>query len=180
MRIKFLGLTIETGADHQRLPPPQPEPVKASTSTAVSTVVHEPAPDNEPVWGEEKKVNIPKLMKIPGLMHPLTKAVDWPKPNDDPWQRSMLMKGIMEFNRFSIDCKALDYCSIRNLVKDLAIPLDHNAEIALEYLNKLHCMKYSHMDPEVYRSIPALINTVLNNASYLHFDGVVKDKFDFR
>lgn len=147
MLLKLLGVTIATGKDR--------EPVVINQNTGIKVqsteVVIRKQEDTEPEPKDEVKVN------FANSIHPLTRAIPWPDPGDDPWKRTIVKAAIMDFNKCA-EYGWFSVCPFDKLKNKLHMILTEEGEFAYKQLHSLHCIDFSLMDDEVFHSIASLAN----------------------
>lgn len=145
MLLKLLGITIATGKDREfgnQTP---------SLSTGLSTQNNVVAPETMKSKENQKSVN------FDDLLHPLTKSIKWPNPEDNPWQKTILRNQIMEFND-SAKNGWFNVCPFTKLKDSFNLILTEEGEFAYRRLRSIHCINFSLMDDEVLQSISTLAN----------------------
>lgn len=145
MLLKLLGVTIATGKDR--------EPVLINQNTGIKVQSTEVVVHKREVPEPEIKRGV--KVNFANAIHPLTKAIPWPDPGDDPWKRTLVKAAIMDFNK-SAECGHFNICPFDSLRKSLHLILTEEAEFAYGRLNSLHCIKFSLMEDEVLHSIASL------------------------
>lgn len=149
MKINFLGLTIAIGKE-------QVEKVDPKTETAGLVVLEKSSTERDWVEYYSNKKN---------RLRPLTKAINWPKPPDDPVSRTVFLHNLLEFDTF-VGYGKFNVCPIMNLCGEFGILKTQRGEAAYETLSKLHCISFSLMEKELVQSIPGLVNEVFAGVSF--------------
>ncbi|MDK2633127.1 hypothetical protein QMZ93_07195 [Pantoea stewartii subsp. indologenes] len=84
----------------------------------------------------------------------------------DPYKSTMFKVLTQNMEKSFVEYQHLDICSIRDLVKLSGMTIWGRAADAYDWLDKLHCVKFKDMHPEIALQVPHRINMVFSNGEY--------------
>ncbi len=168
MLIKIFGIVIATGADKKLLSPVTNAPAAVVSQTPA--VVEETITGKElvvvmkPEEAEEFRLQtlFDKVTNPFSNLHPITKSINWPNPGDDPFKITVFRKAILDFDR----CAKFGFfsiCAIDKLQTEMGLISSIRAEATYKKLISIHCCRWSSMEPDLLKIMPALISEVLTS-----------------
>lgn len=87
----------------------------------------------------------------------------------NPMNATLFKQALYEMeHRFTGVYGRIDICSIRDIVNLAGINLWGEAAAAYRWLEKLHCVAFENMPPEVARQVPHRINMVFSGGDYTY------------
>lgn len=140
MKIKIFGRTFTTGNDKLE---EEKEKVFAVTIARANN--------------SDKKLFSRKLNNL----HPLTKAINWPLPKDDPISRAFFLHHVLDFD-YAASHGRFNICPITALGDEFKLLNTPYRSEGYDNLRKLHCINFELMEKELIEALPGMINAVFN------------------
>ncbi len=84
----------------------------------------------------------------------------------DPYKSTMFNVYTRDMEKSFVEYQFLNICPIRDILILSGISIWGRAAEAYEWLNKLHCVSFKDMHPEIATQVPHRINMVFSNGEY--------------
>lgn len=122
------------------------------------------------IFGFNEKNTHPAVVPMRGQKINLMDLIAFPCIDlSDPMKATLFKQAIYEMeHRFTGVYGRIDICTIRDIVNLAGINLWGESADAYRWLDRLHCVAFENMHPDVARQVPHRINMVFAGGDYTY------------